>query len=106
MRTLLVIPLMGIPEAGPTARPSSWFAWALAGHVLRLCGRLTLLPVGHADGRVGGGESSAPAGMARRPAEFALGLGVRGAAGLGTHDDRRFAGDQSREPGREAARRL
>src|SRR3954452_25317034 len=81
-------------------------SWALAGHVLRLSGLLGLRPVGHADGRVGGGESSAPAGMARCPAELALGLGVRGAAGLGPNDDRRFSADQSREPGREAARRF
>ena len=47
-------------------------------------------------------EALAPARVAQLPAQFALGLGVRGAAGLGSHHDQGFAREQPREPARKA----
>ena len=53
--------------------------------------------------RVGGHETLSPAGVARLPAELALGLGIRGTARLGPHHDRDIAGDQPRQPAGKAA---
>ena len=56
--------------------------------------------------RVGGLEAFSPGRVARVPPELPLGLGVRRAARLGAHHDGRLAGDQAREPARQAPRRL
>src|SRR5215831_117191 len=53
--------------------------------------------------RVQGGEALPPARVAQGPTELPLGLDVRRAAGLGSHHDHRFAGEQPGEPGGEAA---
>src|SRR5512132_2860138 len=48
-------------------------------------------------------EALPPTGVAQRPAEFALGLGVRGTARLGSHRHEGVAGEQPREPARKVA---
>jgi hypothetical protein len=62
--------------------------------------------VGPGDCRVGGWESLAPAGIARRPAELTPGLRVGGTTPLRRHDDHGLAGDQPRQPGGEAPGRF
>ena len=62
--------------------------------------------VGDGDRRVDRLESRAPGRVARRPAELALGLRVRGAPCLGGHHSHGLACEQPREPGGEAPRGL
>src|SRR6266511_1676186 len=50
-------------------------------------------------GPVDGREALAPGWVVQRPAEFSLGLGVGGAAGLGCAHHRVLARDPSGEPG-------
>src|SRR4249920_3893603 len=70
---------------GTAPFPPFRFACVLAGRVTCPWGRVRPRSVGDADRRVHGGESLAPAGIARRPAELAPGLRVRGAPRLGRH---------------------
>ena len=83
---------------------------AVAGSITSLSRRRTRgrgrRSVSDADRRVRGGESGAPGGVAWRPAQLALRLRVRGAAGLREHHDGGLARERPRQPRREAARRL
>ena len=56
--------------------------------------------------RVHLGEALPPTRVAQRPAELALGLGVGGAAGVGSNHHCAFAGEQACEPDGEVARRF
>ena len=56
--------------------------------------------------RVRLGEPLPPARVAQPPPELALRFRVRGATGLGTHDDCWFTRHEPREPGGDAPRRL
>src|SRR5262249_4601404 len=88
--------------SGPRRQLPGWRGVSAAGGAAGMSSRGQL----EAGLTVGGGEALTPARVAERPAEFLLGFGVRGAAGLGGHLDYRFAGEKAGQNAWDAPWRL